>query len=224
MSAVAVDLRQPEAVAHALGAANRRLARDEETPASVVGLVEDVADAIAGGRDHEMATVNPWLWIAVQRAALRAQSALREDDPARRRHLRLALEQLRFLFARIADRQPVGEDRPAAAIVRWLEDTLASVSQQRKAELLGVSLRTYQRWVSERETATPSAPDDRRLRVVARIVNQLRHSLTAPGVIDWFEHPRADLGGARPADLLDDADRLEALLAAAAASRGNVAA
>jgi hypothetical protein len=78
--------------------------------------------------------------------------------------------------------------------------------------------------VSERERAAPTGDDDRRLRVVARLVNQLRHSLTGPGVVDWFEHPRSDLGGARPVDLLDDPDRLEALLAAAAASRGNVAA
>jgi hypothetical protein len=108
--------------------------------------------------------------------------------------------------------------------VHWLEEKLPSVSQQGKAGLLGVGVRTYQRWVSERESSMPSGNEDRRLRVVARIVNQLRHSLTGPGVVDWFEHPRLDLDGARPADLLDDADRLQELLAAAAASRGNVAA
>lgn len=70
----------------------------------------------------------------------------------------------------------------------------------------------------------PTGEDERRLRVVARIVNQLRHSLTGPGVIDWFEHPRTDLDGSRPVDVLDDPDRLELLLAAAAASRGTVAA
>lgn len=224
MTAVGLDLRQPEIVARELAEANRRLAKETETPVSVIGVVEDIADAIAGGDDHELADVNPWLWIAVQGAALRAQSALREADPDRRRHLRLALEQMRFLFARIADRQPVGEDRPSREIARWLEEKLATVPQQRKAELLGVGLRTYQRWVSERESAAPSGDDDRRLRVVARIVNQLRHSLTGPGVIDWFEHPRSDLDGTRPAALLDDPGRLEELLGAAAASRGNVAA
>ena len=224
MSAVALDLRQPAAVVEQLGVANRELAGKPSTPDHVVTLVADLADAIAVGDDAGVAAINPWLWIAVQRAALRAQSALRDDDPARRRQLRLALEQLRFLFARIADRAPVGEDRPSAEIARWLDDVLAAVSQQRKAELLGVGLRTYQRWIAEDGATTPGAADDRRLRVVARIVNQLRHSLTAPGVVDWFEHSRSDLGGARPAELLDDSDRLEQLLAAAAASRGNVAA
>jgi len=224
MPAVAFDLRKPADVAEQLGAANRVLAQRTKTPEEVIGLVADLADAIAAGDDDRVAAVNPWLWIAVQGAALRAQSALRETDPHRRRLLRLALEQLRFLFARIADRAPVGEDRPSAEIARWLDDTLLTVSQQRKAELLGVGLRTFQRWIADRGATTPGAADDRRLRVVARIVNQLRHSLTAPGVVDWFDYPRSDLGGARPAELLDDPARLEQLLGAAAASRGNVAA
>lgn len=224
MSATTFDIKQPSIVAHELGEANRHLAREALTPASVVGIVENIADAIAEGDENELATVNPWLWIRVQAAALRAQAALRDEDPRRRRQLRLALEQMRFLFARIADREPIGEDRPASEVARWLEATLPSVAQPRKASLLGVGSRTYQRWISERESTSPSGSDERRLRVVARIVNQLRHSLTGPGVIDWFEHPRADLAGARPEEVLDDPAQLESLLAAAAASRGNVAA
>ena len=224
MSATVFDLGQPLAVARELGEANRRLAREAETPPSVVGLVEDVADAISEGDEQELAVVNPWLWIRVQGATLRAQASLREDDPQRRRQLRLALEQMRFLLARIAEREPIGEDQPANEVARWLEATLPSVSQHRKADLLRVGVRTYQRWISDRGTSTPAGDDERRLRVVARMVNQLRHSLTGPGVIEWFDHPRADLEGASPAEILDDPDRLELLLAAAAASRGNVAA
>ena len=73
MSATAFDIGQPSVVAHELGEANRRLARKAETPPSVVGLVEDISDAIAEGDEHELALVNPWVWIRVQRAALRAQ-------------------------------------------------------------------------------------------------------------------------------------------------------
>jgi hypothetical protein len=131
---------------------------------------------------------------------------------------------MRFLLARIADREPIGEDQGGQAVALWLDSKLPSVSQPRKAELLRVSLRTYQRWISDREPAQPSGGDERRLRIVARIVNQLRHSLTGPGVVDWFDYPRADLGGASPSEVLDDPDKLELLIAAAAASRGNVAA
>jgi hypothetical protein len=224
MSAIGFDIRQPAVVARALGEANSRLSKERETPASVVGLVEDVAGAIAAGDEVEAALVNPWLWIKLQSAAIRAQSAIREEDPDRRRQLRLALEQMRFLFARIADREPIGEDRAPRDVALWLDSKLASVSQPRKAALLHVSPRTYQRWVSDRETAHPSSEDERRLRIVARIVNQLRHSLTGPGVVEWFAHPRTDLEGATPSDVLDDPEKLEPLIAAAAASRGNVAA
>jgi hypothetical protein len=224
MSAIVFDIRQPAIVARELGEANSRLANERETPVSVVGLVGDVADAIAAGDDVDAALVNPWLWIKLQSAAIRAQSALREEDPDRRRQLRLALEQMRFLFARIADRQPIGEDRAARDVALWLDSKLPSVSQPKKAELLNVSPRTYQRWISDRESVHPSGDDERRLRIVARIVNQLRHSLTGPGVVEWFEHPRADLDGATPAGVLDDPEKLELLIGAAAASRGNVAA
>lgn len=224
MSAIAIDIRQPAVVARALGEANARLSKERVTPAPVVELVGDVADAIAGGDDGSVAQVNPWLWIKLQSAAIRAQSALRDDDPDRRRQLRLALEQMRFLFARIADREPIGEDQAARDIALWLDATLSSVSQPRKAELLRVSPRTYQRWVSKHEAVHPNGDDERRLRIVARIVNQLRHSLTAPGVVEWFEYPRADLAGATPSSVLDDPERLELLITAAAASRGNIAA
>jgi hypothetical protein len=224
MSAIGFDLRQPALIAQALGEANLQLSKARETPGSIIGLIEDLTDAIAADDDVAAARVNPWMWIKVQAAALRAQSALREAEPDRRRRLRLALEQLRFLFARIADREPIGEDQPVQEVALWIDSKLASVAQPKKAELLHVSLRTYQRWVSEQDSTLPSDADERRLRIVARIVNQLRHSLTGPGVVEWFTHPRADLQGAAPSDVVDDPEKLELLISAAAASRGNVAA
>jgi transcriptional regulator with XRE-family HTH domain len=220
MPATLLDLSRPATAAAEIADVNRRLSRAAETPADVLRFVEDIAGAIASTDD--LAAVNPWLWIRLQAAALRAQVALRDGEPERRRSLRLALEEIRFLLARIAEREPIGEHRPAGEVASWLDEALPSVSQREKADLLGVSLRTYQRWVAG-ET-TPAGRDERRLRVVARLVNQLRHSLTGPGVLDWFRHPRADLDGAAPADTLDDPDRLEPLIGAAAASRGQVAA
>jgi hypothetical protein len=42
--------------------------------------------------------------------------------------------------------------------------------------------------------------------------------------VEWFDYPRTDLEDATPSDVLDDPQKLELLIAAAAASRGNVAA
>jgi hypothetical protein len=224
MTVTALDIRDPAATAGRLAEANATLAERAETPPEVVRFVAGLAEAIAAGGERDLAAVNPWVWIAIQAAALRAQAALGKSDPERRRELRVAIEQLRFLFARLAERREIGEDRPAAEVARWLDRALPGIAQAQKAELVGVGVRTFQRWTAERGATRPGGEDERRLRVVARIVNQLRHSLTGPGVVDWFAHPRADLDGQRPLDALADPTRLEALLAAAAASRGNVAA
>jgi|GEM_PF-4966076 len=53
----------------------------------------------------------------------------------------------------------------------WL-DKNTGVSQRRLADLLGVGKRTLQRWVAG--TSSPSEDYERRLRIVARLVNHLR--------------------------------------------------
>jgi len=219
MAAITFDLRNPEAVAHELDEANRRLAGRQEVPASVTSLAEEVAAAISATELAELGGVDPYLWIDVQRAAMHAQSAVRDpDERARRRRTRVAIEQLRFLLARLSERASVSDEQPVHEVVRWLDGTLGSTTQAAKAELLGVSERTYQRWLAQQ--SKPSADDERRARIIARVVNQLRHSLTAPGVLDWFAHPRADLGGASPRQALEgNADRIGDVLTAALASR-----
>jgi hypothetical protein len=224
MTAIAFDLQNPEALAHELAEANRRLARARNVPESVLAVAEDVAHGISETDDAALVGIDPFLWIAVQRAALQAQQALLADPRERRTRLRLALEQMRFLLSRLVERAPMSEEQPVGAVVRWLNDKLP-VSQQLKADLLGVSERTYQRWISERESSSlPTGDDERRVRIAARIVGQLRHSLTGPGVLDWFGHPRDDLGGDTPQQVLTDPARTDDLLRAALASRAQVAA
>jgi uncharacterized protein (DUF2384 family) len=221
--AIAFDLSQPELVARELGEANARLARLEEAPPDVLGLVEDLARQVAETQAPELEAVDPYLWIDLQRAALVGLGAVHEQDPAaRRRALRLALEHLRFALGRLAEAAPVAEDRPVAEVVRWLDEALP-VSQRRKAELLGVAERTFQRWVAEKGATHPGPRDERRVRVLARVVNQLRHVLTGAGVVDWLEHPRPQLRGRRPADLLEDPAGVERLMGLVAAARGGAA-
>jgi uncharacterized protein (DUF2384 family) len=219
MSAIAFDLRHPEAVAHELEEANRRLARETEVPDSIIELVHDVSIAISEADATAVAAIDPYVWIQVQAAALRAQHAAHlTDEREQRRAVRIALEELRFLFARLAERVPVAEDQPVKEVLQWL-DVKLSVSQRRKADLLGVGDRTYQRWISPQESGEPEGQQELRARVVARITAQLRHVLTGPGVVDWFETPLADLDGAKPIDLLADASETERLLELAVTTR-----
>jgi uncharacterized protein (DUF2384 family) len=224
MPAVAFDIRQPEEVAHEIGEANQRLARERDVPSSILELIRELSDAIGEADNATVSQVDPSLWIQIQAAALRAQSAAAlVDDREQRRVIRVALEQIRFLFARLAERQPVSEDRPIKDVLAWLDEKL-HVPQRRKADLLGVGERTYQRWISPSETAAPEGPQERRVRVVARVTAQLRHVLTGTGVADWFETPIEDLDDRKPLDVLGDPVAIEQVLHLAVAPRSFAAA
>lgn len=224
MPAVAFDIRQPEAVAHEVGEANQRLARERDVPSSILELISDLGDAIGEADSATISQVDPSLWIQIQAAALRAQSAAAlHDNREQRRAVRIALEQIRFLFARLAERQPVAEDRPIKDVLAWLDETL-HVPQRRKADLLGVGERTYQRWISSSEKAVPEGAQERRVRVVARVTAQLRHVLTGTGVADWFETPMNDLDDHKPLDVLGDPVATEQVLHLAVAPRSFTAA
>jgi uncharacterized protein (DUF2384 family) len=224
MTTVAFDLRHPELIAHELAEANRRLAREDEVPPSILELVRELSEQIADTGTSELEAIDPFLWIELQSAALKALGAIQEGDPREeRRAIRIGLEQLRFLLTRLAERQAVSEDRPAKELVRWL-DHIIPVPQRRKAELLGVADRTYQRWVSAGDSTEPEAADERSIRLLARIAGQLRHSLGGAGVIDWLEHPRDELDGDRPIDMLQDPAGTDAVLRLAVATRSSTAA
>jgi|SRR5947209_6503526 len=224
MTSVAFDLRQPDLAAHEIGEANRRLARMDEVPGSTVEFVRALGEQIADTGSSDLEGIDPYLWIELQRAALKALAAVQEGDRrAQRRAVRIGLEQLRFLLTRLAERQPVMEDRPIGDVVRWFDQVVA-VQQRRKAELLGVADRTYQRWISASDPTLPDGPDERTVRLTARVVAQLRHALGGAGVIDWLEHPRDELDGARPVDRLQDPAGTEAVLGLAVATRGSTAA
>jgi putative toxin-antitoxin system antitoxin component (TIGR02293 family) len=219
MSAVAFDIRQPEAVAHEVGEANQRLARESDVPSSIIELINDLSDAIGEADNATVSLIDPSLWIQIQAAALRAQrAAALAEGREQRRAVRIALEQIRFLFARLAERQPVSEDRPIKDVVAWLDEKL-NVPQRRKADLLGVGERTYQRWISPSETAAPEAEQEHRVRVVARVTAQLRHVLTGAGVADWLETPMEDLDDRKPLDVLGDPAATEQVLHLAVAPR-----
>jgi uncharacterized protein (DUF2384 family) len=224
MPTVAFDLSHPELIAHELAAANRRLAQEEEVPVGILALVREFSEQIADTAASDLDTVDPYLWIELQRAALKTLGAIQESDPrAERREIRIGLERLRFLMSRLAERQPVAEDRPVKELVRWLDQVIA-VPQRRKAELLGVAERTYQRWVSASDSTAPEGEDERAVRLLARIAGQLRHSLGGAGVIDWLEYPRDELDGASPIDRLHDTDGTDAVLRLAVGTRGSAAA
>jgi hypothetical protein len=128
--------------------------------------------------------------------------------------VRVALDDLHRLCAALAEREPVAAGRDANAVARWLVDH-AGLAARQIAPLIGVHERTLQRWASEPPQSTPSGEDERRLRSVAQVVAQLRHTLTAPGVLAWMAQPVDELGGETPVQRLEDPAGLPDVLAAA---------
>jgi uncharacterized protein (DUF2384 family) len=217
------DIAQPQALAASLAEANRELEREPTAPPAVLDLVASVCEQIAEAPRERWAAVAPDQWIELQQAALRTQRVVlgEADRRAQRAQLRLLVEELRFRLARLDEQDAYGADRPIGEVVRWLDRALP-VGQSAKAELLGVHDRTYQRWVAENGASRPTGDDDRRVRLVARLVGELRHVLTGPGAVAWLERPLDALDGRTPVAVIESGDldserRLFALVASARA-------
>lgn len=127
---------------------------------------------------------------------------------------------MRQALASILDEEPVADDRPAQHVATWLVQA-TDVAQTDLARVLDVAPKTLHRWVSG--DSTPGADEVARLRVVARIVANLRHAYTGPGAIAWFERKHPDLKH-RPADLLGTTSNYPTLLRLAARTRSQDAA
>jgi uncharacterized protein (DUF2384 family) len=203
-----------------VGCAPARPSR-QEVPDSVRGLIREVAESIEHLGDREIAHVDPYLVIALQRATIAARNALDSSDLAQeRRRLRIALEQMRHALRDLAENQPVADERSAKEIARWMLDILG-VSASRIAGVIGVGPRTFERWASETDATAPQDAAEARLRVAARLVNHLRHTLTGSGAVTWLERPRAELDGRSPAEALDDPEALARLTALASGLRSS---
>lgn len=207
-----------------VAAAGRALAADPSVPDPVVALVKDLDRTLhAGSPLAGMAGIDPSHAEVLLGGAVLCLSALTvEDLTARRRRLRVGLEQMRQALRDIVESAPVRDDRPAAEVARLLLDAL-DVPQSEVAALLGVSHRTLQRWVSTIDPTAPAGDDAARVRAVAAAVAHLRHAYTGPGMMRWFHRPVQSLDGATPADLLADPTDYPRLRRLAASSRSAAA-
>jgi hypothetical protein len=227
MAAIAeyvADIADPASAAAELGSLNRRLALERTIPQAVSEAVHDVAAGVTETALARWERIDPRHAVILLRSVVAAQEAIEDLNPARGRdHLRVALESMRQAFAAIAEGEELSDERSPKEIVRWLVET-TEVPQARLAAMIGVSPRQFQRWASPNETSQPEGDDARRVRAIARIVNQLRFVLTPGGTIDWFDWPRRDLRGGTPRQALADPRRLPELTAAAASMRSTAAA
>jgi hypothetical protein len=218
------DISDPAAAAAELGSLNHRLALEPTIPQAVSDAVHEVAAGVHETALAQWERIDPRHAVILLQSVVAAQEAIEDRRATRGRdRLRIALESMRQAFAAIAEGEGLSDERSPKEIVRWLVET-TEVPQARLAAIIGVSPRQFQRWASPNEASQPEGDDARRVRAIARIVNQLRFVLTPGGTIDWFDWPRRDLRGRTPRELLADPKRLPQLTAAAAAMRSTSAA
>ena len=210
-----LDLARPAEAATAVDSLNDLLAAEPSVPAGVGAEVARLAAAVRATPLERWTAADPYLALLVHRAVLDAQAAVEGED---RDALRIALERLSHALAALGEAEEVGDERTPKELARWLAAAV-EVPQRDLADLLGVDLRRFQRWISARERTRPEGEEARRLRAIARLVGQLRHAFTAAGVIAWFDWPRPELGGVTPRELLADPVRLPDLLLAAGSTR-----
>jgi hypothetical protein len=197
------------------------LAAADGVPDEVRAVIVRLGARLAGLSSVELGGLDPYLVLALQGGAIQALRALELGDVDRRREARTGLERVRQALRDLADDGALSDDRPAKLVVRWLVETL-DAPHPRIAELLRTSPRTLQRWLSD-EATQPRGDDAGRVRLVAKVADQLRHALTGEGVLRWFETPNVDLRGAKPSDLLSDPAQALRLLRLASSTRVSVA-
>ena len=185
-------------------------------PPEVSELV-DRLDTILHAQAPLSLGVDPYLSTALFAGALRSMKALRHDNVMeQRRDLRVALEQVRHALRDIVDGHWASEGTPVQEVLGSLVAMLR-LPQPEVARLLGISTRQLQRWLA-RDGAVPSGHEEARIRMVAQLVNQLRHVYTAQGVPAWFEYKGPGMD-ATPLELLADPINFPELSEAARGAR-----
>lgn len=202
--------------------ASEHLARTSNPGLDLAAAIEEVVDALPlHDIETGFADLDPYLGEAILASALTCLRARYVTDPKdQRRMLRLGVERLRQALRDVCEESITSDTRPAGELVGWLVSDL-DLSQHDVAELLGVSVRTLQRWLSPTNSSTPSGSEAARVRIVARLASHLRHTFTGPGVLRWFERPSPELAHHPPRDLLDDSSYYPALVRLAARARSS---
>lgn len=199
--------------------ATKMLQQSQVVPHEVTDLVESLPMRLHA-ETPMVVHGDPYLARNLFAAGLLAQKALRHDDEQeRRRDVRGSLEQFRQALRDLVSNRPVDADAPVQSVLKFMVSVITT-PQSDVAELLAISTRQLQRWLSD-SGSQPTGDDEARIRIVGQLTNQLRHSFTGPGVLAWFtrEHPAL---GERPADLLRDPLRYPDLVKAATAARAMV--
>jgi hypothetical protein len=131
--------------------------------------------------------------------------------------LMILLEQTRHIVRDALDEHVTGVADDVGLVMHDLGEWLPNTPDRTIADLIDVDRRTLSRWRGQ------GGEPRRSLRIFARLVAILRHNWDEQGIVAWFDRPRRDLGGRRPATVLLDPNCEDELISAARAGRSQYA-
>jgi hypothetical protein len=132
-------------------------------------------------------------------------------------NLMILLERVRHVVRDALDEHVTGVADDVGLVMHDLDEWLPNTPDRTIADLLEVDRRTLSRWRGQ------AGEPRRSLRIFARLVAILRHNWDEQGIVMWFDRPRRDLGGRRPATVLLDPNYEDELISAARAGRSQYA-
>jgi hypothetical protein len=132
-------------------------------------------------------------------------------------NLMILLERVRHVVRDALDEHVTGVADDVGLVMHDLDEWLPNTPDRTIADLLEVDRRTLSRWRGQ------AGEPRRSLRIFTRLVAILRHNWDEQGIVTWFDRPRRDLGGRRPATVLLDPNYEDELISAARAGRSQYA-
>jgi hypothetical protein len=146
--------------------------------------------------------------------------ALRAEEDDNRRQLRLAIERVRQALRDVLDERPVWRAGAKDAAM-WLRRQGLGAADL--AAVLGASETSVRRWANPEDETAPAGESGDRVVVLAKVVNHLRHAMTARGALQWLQRPHPALDDRRPIDELKDPDSYRHIIHLASGMRSFVA-
>lgn len=179
-------------------------------------VVTEQIRALASGMPETpepLGDMDPYLRSALLTAVIHA---LRAEERGDRTELRVAVERIRQALRDLLDEQPVwrGGAKDAA---QWLRQRGLTVDDL--STLLSTSETSVRRWANPDDPSGPGDDASDRVIMTAKIVNHLRHAMTARGAVQWLQRPHPALDDRRPVDELKDPESYRLLVSLAAGAR-----
>ena len=176
---------------------------------------EVFADALPDSPEP-LSEMDPYLRSALLTGMIHSLLAADTRDRA---GLRVTIERVRQALRDILDERPVWRAGPKDAVL-WLRAQGFSIADL--SRLSGVSETSLRRWCSPADETEPSGEHSDRLVVMAKMVNHLRHAVTARGALQWLERPHPALDDRRAIDEVKDPGSYRMLASLALGARSSL--